>query len=563
MVWLRQGLDFQLGQLSRRHGARGIGHEIGPARHLREGDHFAQRFGLREEHHGPVESDGDSAVRRRAVTERVQEEAEFFARLFFAHSERLEDSRLYVRAVDSDRAAAQLGAVEDQVVGLGAHRTRIAFELVQVIVDRRGERVVHRVPSLVVFVVFEHREVDDPEQAVLALVDQFFDAAHFQPHLAERVADHVPLASDHQDRVTRFRAGGFDHGVDALGAERFRQGGFALAFQYLNVSQPARAVFLRVLDDVVEPFARPTGRPGNDDAFDRAAFLDGVGEDRERAALELRAQVYELQAEAQVGFVRAESVHRLGVGHSREGRRRRLDAGRFEKLDDQRLDRGEHVVRLDETHLDVYLGKFGLAVGAQVLVAEAPRDLEVAVVARNHQQLFEQLRRLRQREELAWEGARRHQVIARAFGRRFRQDRRLDLVKALRVERASRGQRQFVPQFEVALHLWTSQIEVAVLQPQVFSRLAIVYLERRSLRIVQDLQFRGEHFDLASHHVRIVILFGARDALAGDGQHIFRARLPGAIEQRGVDLFAEDELRDAVAVAEMNEKQRAMVAITV
>src|SRR5262245_65981202 len=95
--WLCQRLDFQFGQLSRRHGARGVGHQIGPARNLREGDHFAQRFGLREEHHCPVESDGDSAVRRRAVTERVQEEAEFFARLFFAYSERLEESLLYVR----------------------------------------------------------------------------------------------------------------------------------------------------------------------------------------------------------------------------------------------------------------------------------------------------------------------------------------------------------------------------------------------------------------------------------------------------------------------------------
>src|SRR5690349_23654496 len=40
------------------------------------------------------------------------------------------------------------------------------------------------------------------------------------------------------------------------------------------------------------------------------------------------------------------------------------------------------------------------AVGAGVLVAEAGRDLEVAVEARDHDQLLEHLRRLRERVEL-------------------------------------------------------------------------------------------------------------------------------------------------------------------
>ena len=53
-----------------------------------------------------------------------------------------------------------------------------------------------------------------------------------------------------------------------------------------------------------------------------------------------------------------------------------------------------------EAHLDVELGELRLAIAAQVLVAEAARDLEVAVVAGDHQQLLELLRRLRQRVEL-------------------------------------------------------------------------------------------------------------------------------------------------------------------
>ena len=55
----------------------------------------------------------------------------------------------------------------------------------------------------------------------------------------------------------------------------------------------------------------------------------------------------------------------------------------------------------EERGLDIDLRELGLAVGAQVFVAEALGDLVVAVEARHHQQLLEQLGRLRQREEHA------------------------------------------------------------------------------------------------------------------------------------------------------------------
>ena len=64
---------------------------------------------------------------------------------------------------------------------------------------------------------------------------------------------------------------------------------------------------------------------------------------------------------------------------------------------DQRLDQRLDVLGVAEAHLDVELGELGLPVGPEVLVAEAAGDLEVALEAGHHQQLLEQLRRLRQR----------------------------------------------------------------------------------------------------------------------------------------------------------------------
>ena len=61
----------------------------------------------------------------------------------------------------------------------------------------------------------------------------------------------------------------------------------------------------------------------------------------------------------------------------------------------------KHIIAVDEGHFQVELGELGLAVAAQVFVAEAARDLEITVHAGDHQQLLQLLRRLRQGIELS------------------------------------------------------------------------------------------------------------------------------------------------------------------
>ena len=46
----------------------------------------------------------------------------------------------------------------------------------------------------------------------------------------------------------------------------------------------------------------------------------------------------------------------------------------------------------DEGHFQIELGKLGLAVGTEVLIAEAADNLEVFIVASSHENLLKELR---------------------------------------------------------------------------------------------------------------------------------------------------------------------------
>ena len=174
------------------------------------------------------------------------------------------------------------------------------------------------------------------------------------------------------------------------------------------------------------------GWPGGVRHRQRADVLAGEG--LELRALEDVGDVDELQLGAQVRLVVAVLQHRLAERDPREGRGDVAAAAELlEELGHQLLDRLEDVLLLDEAHLDVELVELARrAVGAGVLVAEAGRDLEVAVEARDHQQLLELLRGLRQRVELAGVQPGGDHEVAGALGGGRGQDRGRHLVEAER-----------------------------------------------------------------------------------------------------------------------------------
>ena len=298
---------------------------------------------------------------------------------------------------------------------------------------------------------------------------------------------------------------------------------------------------------------------GDDEAEDGQVLLD-----LERGAQLGRQLVGERDhgGQAHVGLVDAVVLDGLVVGHADEGRGER-DAGGVEGRGEEAFDDAEDGLLRGEGHLEVDLGELGLAVGAQVFVAEAARDLEVAVEAGDHQDLLEDLRRLRQRVEVAGMDAAGDEVVARAFGRGARHEGRFDLEEALGDEVVADGHGDAAAQREVVLHLGAAQVEVAVLQAHLFVGDGVFGgREGRRLGFVEQQQLVGDDFDLAGGHVGVFEARAAAADVAFDGDDVLGARGVGLVV-RGADLLVDDDLRDAGAVAQVEEDEVAVVAAAV
>jgi hypothetical protein len=211
--------------------------------------------------------------------------------------------------------------------------------------------------------------------------------------------------------------------------KNFTIGDFHSPFSTLMKARPfAPSDFATSSRAVISPCVM-SARPLALKAFTDAVAGDRRGEHLEAGGLEQCPKVHELHREARVGLVDAVAVHGVLVGEARERRGQVVVEHVLPDLLQHALEQRVDVLAVDERHLDVDLRELHLAVGAQVLVAEAAGDLEILLHARDHEDLLELLGRLRERVELAGVDARRHEVFARAFGRALEQRRRLDLVE--------------------------------------------------------------------------------------------------------------------------------------
>ena len=272
----------ELGAVDRRRRAR---QRVRSAGGLGERDDVADRVAAGEQRDDPVEPEREPAVRRRAVAQRVEQEAEARLRLLLGDAERGEHLLLDLGAVDTDRAAADLDAVDHDVVAARAQRARVGE-----VAGRGGERMVHRVPAALGLVVLEHREVDDPQHVVAALGDEAEAPRQLQPQRAERRRRDLRLVGDEQQQVAGAAGELAGHGVALLVAQELRGRRAPRAvLLHERPHEPAGAVALDVLGQRVELRARHLARAGVEPA-DHAARLEHAREHLELGPRQLAAR---------------------------------------------------------------------------------------------------------------------------------------------------------------------------------------------------------------------------------------------------------------------------------
>ena len=193
-------------------------------------------------------------------------------------------------------------------------------------------------------------------------------------------------------------------------------------------------------------------------------------EDTEAEPGEKVGEVDQLPGDPKVGLVGPVELQRLAVGESWEGEVKLPAEGPTPHPLEHALADAENVVHAHERHLDVDLRELRLPIRPQVFVAQAARDLKIAIVAGHHQELLVELRRLRKRVELAGIHAAGNQVVPRTFRRPPREERRLDLQEPLLRESLAGSGDRFVPYLEVPDHLRAAKVQHPVAETELLGR---------------------------------------------------------------------------------------------
>ena len=254
-----------------------------------------------------------------------------------------------------------------------------------------------------------------------------------QAQVCQGVVHHLGAVGEkHHDAAFARPGGGFDTAalrvVEELGDRRLPAVGADARPRHSLGAEGRHHVGQRV-----QVLARQPAALRHRQRLDQSAAFRRLAKDTQLGAAHQVGHVGELEPEARVGTIRAVAPHRLGVSHAREGARH-FEAAQRESGGEQLFDQLVDVLGAHERRFDVDLRELRLAVGAQILVAKAAHDLVVAVEAGDHEQLLEELRRLRKGVEAARIDAARHQVVARPLRRAAGEDRRLHVDETGAVE---------------------------------------------------------------------------------------------------------------------------------
>jgi len=133
----------------------------------------------------------------------------------------------------------------------------------------------------------------------------------------------------------------------------------------------------------------------------------------------------------------------------------------------------------------------------------------------------------------------------------------------LRDGQRGRAKDKTVAQFDLDGKKAAAQIKIAISQAKIFvGGRVFLDLERRSFRLGEEFEVARVNFDSAGWEIRVDHAFGADDDIAGDADDILAAQVRGDIHFFGGEIIGmKDDLRDAVAIAKVDEQDAAVIAV--
>ena len=471
------------------------------------------------------------------------------------------------RLVVADRPGHQFVAVTGQIILIAQNLQRIAQKRVHPTLRHR-ERVVFKVDLAAVLILLVDREINDPgkfERIAPVLILGGFRRL-FPDHGAGFASDTLEgfrFAAQEKGRIANPKTKLLTDRFGAFRADVFgeRTGSFHLpvGFAPKDIPHPRQALLLGEFVHPVAEFARAAfgGRNGADFV---ALLLQKRGKNGKARATEMLGHVLHLDRVAQVGLVGAVPQRGIAIGDLRPiAVRQTAFAECVEHPGDHRLHRVKNILLGDKGHFHVELVEIGRrAVSTRVFVAETRRDLEIFVKARDHEQLFELLRRLRQGVEFARMQPRRHQEVARAFGGGCGDDRCLEFVEPVAPHALTQIFDHVGTQDHVLLHRLTTQVEVAVFQAGLFRVFLITKdHERQFCRCAQHFEIADKHFNLAGGEFGVykALIAGLHGAINADTP--FRADLFHGGKRRAVRVAKH--LSDTIVITQIDKEDTPMV----
>ena len=154
-----------------------------------------------------------------------------------------------------------------------------------------------------------------------------------------------------------------------------------------------------IFNEVIKFTARNTSIARYYDTFNYATIVDNRAEYFEFCIFYKISYISKRHIKAKVWFIRTIFIHCFVPCNTRHWQRNFFAHCSFEYMSYHFFKHGVDVLFVYEGHFQVELSELRLTVCTQIFIAEATSDLEVFFITSNHQDLFEDLWRLRQRVE--------------------------------------------------------------------------------------------------------------------------------------------------------------------